>query len=61
MLPTAGEPTDFAMPVDGPTGAAGLESKRSERTSIGRPSRKAAEKVQSYKEIPLNLKMRRAN
>ncbi|XP_028776238.1 shugoshin-1-like [Neltuma alba] len=29
------------------------------RSSFGRPSRKAAEKVQSYKEIPLNVKMRR--
>ncbi|XP_060169653.1 SHUGOSHIN 2 [Lycium barbarum] len=31
----------------------------SRRSSIGRPSRKAAEKVQSYKEIPVNIKMRR--
>lgn len=31
-----------------------------ERNSIsGRPLRKAAEKVQSYKEIPLNKKLRR--
>lgn len=37
----------------------GSISKRAERTSIGRPLRKAAEKVQSYKEIPLNTKMRR--
>ncbi|XWS66232.1 hypothetical protein CRYUN_Cryun05aG0181900 [Craigia yunnanensis] len=29
------------------------------RTSVGRPSRRAAEKVQSYKEIPINVKMRR--
>ncbi|GLT66782.1 hypothetical protein SLA2020_391310 [Shorea laevis] len=29
------------------------------RTSVGRPLRKAAEKVQSYKEIPLKVKMRR--
>ncbi|GFZ12833.1 hypothetical protein Acr_23g0012180 [Actinidia rufa] len=32
---------------------------RSQRTSLGRPLRKAAEKVQSYKETPLNIKMRR--
>lgn len=32
----------------------------SQRTSFGRPSRKAAVKVQSYKEIPLNIKMRRS-
>ncbi|KAI4386081.1 hypothetical protein MLD38_004047 [Melastoma candidum] len=29
------------------------------RSSMGRPLRRAAEKVQSYKEIPLNIKMRR--
>ncbi|CAI9766202.1 unnamed protein product [Fraxinus pennsylvanica] len=29
------------------------------RSSLGRPSRQAAKKVQSYKEIPLNVKMRR--
>ncbi|XP_008456542.2 SHUGOSHIN 2 isoform X2 [Cucumis melo] len=29
------------------------------RTSVGRPSRRAAEKVISYKEIPVNIKMRR--
>ncbi|KAK9283907.1 hypothetical protein L1049_012162 [Liquidambar formosana] len=29
------------------------------RSSIGRPLRRAAERVQSYKEIPLNVKMRR--
>ncbi|XP_038884301.1 SHUGOSHIN 2 [Benincasa hispida] len=29
------------------------------RISVGRPSRRAAEKVISYKEIPLNVKMRR--
>ncbi|KAE8722780.1 hypothetical protein F3Y22_tig00013680pilonHSYRG00111 [Hibiscus syriacus] len=33
----------------------------SERCSIGRPLRKAAEKVQSYKECPLNVKMRRTD
>lgn len=71
MLPTAGVPTDFgpaSSPFinrdckdDGQHGAE-LKSKRPERTSIGgRPLRKAAEKVQSYKEAPLNIKMRRAN
>ncbi|KZV48033.1 hypothetical protein F511_21454 [Dorcoceras hygrometricum] len=35
------------------------ESNKS-RTSFGRPSRRAAEKVQSYKEIPLNVKLRRS-
>lgn len=66
-------PTDFPMRVDGPTSSPfpykevkddkklgyGLKSKRPERTSIGRPLRKAAEKVQSYKEVPLNVKTRR--
>lgn len=31
----------------------------SRRSSVARPLRRAAEKVQSYKEIPLNIKMRR--
>ncbi|GMN52876.1 hypothetical protein TIFTF001_022017 [Ficus carica] len=29
------------------------------RSSVGRPMRRAAEKIQSYKEIPINVKMRR--
>ena len=71
MLPTAGVPTDFG-PASSPftykdckddkQHGAELKSRRPERTSIGgRPLRKAAEKVQSYKEVPLNSKMRRAN
>ncbi|XP_015874505.3 shugoshin-1 isoform X1 [Ziziphus jujuba] len=35
------------------------ESGVSQRSSIGRPLRRAVEKVQSYKEVPLNVKMRR--
>ncbi|KAK9072627.1 hypothetical protein SSX86_009062 [Deinandra increscens subsp. villosa] len=35
------------------------EPQDSGRMSFGRPSRKAAEKINSYKEIPLNIKMRR--
>ncbi|KAK2999600.1 hypothetical protein RJ639_023458 [Escallonia herrerae] len=35
------------------------KSQESQRRSYGRPSRKAAEKVQSYKEVPINTKMRR--
>ncbi|XP_072994031.1 shugoshin-1 isoform X2 [Typha latifolia] len=31
------------------------------RTSVGRPLRRAAEKVISYKELPLNVKMRRVD
>lgn len=38
----------------------GSVSTEERRTSIARPSRRAAEKVQSYKEIPLNVKMRRS-
>lgn len=38
----------------------GSMSTEERRTSMGRPSRRAAEKVQSYKEIPLNAKMRRS-
>ncbi|GMI96964.1 hypothetical protein like AT3G44960 [Hibiscus trionum] len=45
---------DTPMHEDGPTIT-------SERCSIGRPLRRAAEKVQSYKEFPLNVKMRRAD
>lgn len=39
----------------------GVEDLISQRSSIARPSRRAAAKVQSYKEIPLNVKMRRAS
>lgn len=35
------------------------EAQPSQRSSMGRPLRKAAEKVQSYKEVPVNVKMRR--
>ncbi|KDO60264.1 hypothetical protein CISIN_1g025551mg [Citrus sinensis] len=37
------------------------EARLSHRSSMGRPSRKAAEKVQSYKELPLKVKMRRTS
>lgn len=37
------------------------EAQEIRRSSIGRPSRRAAEKVESYKEIPLNVKMRRVD
>uniref|UniRef100_J3LI20 Shugoshin C-terminal domain-containing protein n=1 Tax=Oryza brachyantha TaxID=4533 RepID=J3LI20_ORYBR len=30
------------------------------RSSVGRPSRRAAEKIVSYREVPLNVKMRRS-
>ncbi|XP_057979251.1 SHUGOSHIN 2 isoform X1 [Malania oleifera] len=36
------------------------EAQEFRRSSIGRPSRRAAERVQSYKEVPLNVKMRRS-
>ncbi|PKI34889.1 hypothetical protein CRG98_044735 [Punica granatum] len=39
--------------------AANVENQAHPRSSLGRPLRRAAEKVQSYKEIPLNVKMRR--
>lgn len=35
------------------------EAQDSRRSSVGRPLRRAAGKVQSYKEVPLNIKMRR--
>lgn len=31
------------------------------RSSVGRPLRRTVEKVQSYKEVPINVKMRRPN
>lgn len=37
----------------------GSEGQELRRSSVGRPLRRAAVKVQSYKEIPLNIKMRR--
>lgn len=33
----------------------------SKRTSLGRPLRRAAGRVQSYKQVPLNVKMRRSD
>ncbi|XP_022133446.1 SHUGOSHIN 2 [Momordica charantia] len=36
-----------------------FEVQECRRSSVGRPLRRAAEKVQSYKEIPINVKMRR--
>nr|XP_043612645.1 shugoshin-1 [Erigeron canadensis] len=60
---------DLKMHEDGPTlkaseqneGQCGSkpEPRGSQRMSFGRPSRRAAEKVQSYKETPINIKMRR--
>uniref|UniRef100_A0A5B7AV05 Putative shugoshin-1 isoform X2 n=1 Tax=Davidia involucrata TaxID=16924 RepID=A0A5B7AV05_DAVIN len=35
------------------------EAQEFRRSSVGRPSRLAAKKIQSYKEIPINVKMRR--
>lgn len=40
--------------------APGSGVQQSRRSSIGRPQRRAAEKIQSYKEVPLNAKMRRS-
>lgn len=36
-----------------------FQAQGSRRSSLSRPSRQAARKVQTYKEIPLNIKMRR--
>uniref|UniRef100_A0A5B6ZXP1 Putative shugoshin-1-like n=1 Tax=Davidia involucrata TaxID=16924 RepID=A0A5B6ZXP1_DAVIN len=41
--------------------ARGDDAQELQRLSIGRPSRLAAKKVQSYKEVPLNVKMRRTD
>jgi len=36
-----------------------FESQKTRRSSVGRPLRRTVEKVVSYKEVPLNAKMRR--
>ncbi|XP_041022372.1 SHUGOSHIN 2 isoform X1 [Juglans microcarpa x Juglans regia] len=36
-----------------------FEAQQTRRSSVGRPLRRAAEKIQSYKETPINVKMRR--
>lgn len=38
-----------------------FDPQETRRSSVGRPLRRSVEKVQSYKEIPLNVKMRRGN
>ncbi|XP_034929362.1 uncharacterized protein [Populus alba] len=55
--PTLSAPS---VKIESETGNSALrfETQEPRRTSL-RPSRRAAEKVQSYKEIPLNVKMRR--
>ncbi|PIN02417.1 hypothetical protein CDL12_25069 [Handroanthus impetiginosus] len=52
------KPTEGVLSNDG-SRFSELE-REARRTSIARPMRKAVEKVQSYKEIPLNVKMRRS-
>ncbi|KAL9365599.1 hypothetical protein Peur_043472 [Populus x canadensis] len=56
--PTLSAPS---VKIESETGNSALrfETQEPRRTSL-RPSRRAAEKVQSYKEIPLNVKMRRS-
>jgi len=63
------EPAENLFEIGDPMheGAAAAATQRSDetrdsgrsRTSLGRPMRKAAEKVQSYKEIPIKIKLRR--
>ncbi|KAJ9554702.1 hypothetical protein OSB04_009316 [Centaurea solstitialis] len=56
---------DLKMHEDGPISKVAetkdrkWSSQESQRMSFGRPSRRAAERIQSYKETPLNIKMRR--
>ncbi|XWS71871.1 hypothetical protein CRYUN_Cryun03dG0175100 [Craigia yunnanensis] len=52
---------DTPMHEDGPTplGSSITMEEILKRSSLGRPLRKAVEKVQSYKEVPVNIKMRR--
>ncbi|KAL0418245.1 UNVERIFIED_CONTAM: shugoshin 2 [Sesamum radiatum] len=59
---------DAKFPVESPSAEGSLAEgscvseleAQARRTSISRPLRKAAEKVQSYKERPINVKMRRS-
>ncbi|KAF5937678.1 hypothetical protein HYC85_025184 [Camellia sinensis] len=58
-------PTPFGSPIrkeenDENCAPAGSDARESQRTSLGRPMRRAVQKVQSYKETPLNIKMRRS-
>ena len=55
-----GSSTSMTLPVnqEGNSSPSG-EAREFERLSIGRPSRQAAKKVHSYKEISINVKMRR--
>ncbi|XP_028125464.1 shugoshin-1-like isoform X5 [Camellia sinensis] len=58
-------PTPFGSPIrkeenDENWAPAGSDARESQRTSLGRPMRRAVQKVQSYKETPLNIKMRRS-
>ncbi|KAG7016325.1 SHUGOSHIN 2, partial [Cucurbita argyrosperma subsp. argyrosperma] len=52
-------PTSSVETEDNDNSTDRSEVQERRRTSVGRPLRRAAEKIQSYKEIPLNVKMRR--
>ncbi|KAJ9188786.1 hypothetical protein P3X46_000150 [Hevea brasiliensis] len=70
-FPIPHQPLDNPMQEDGLTTLSGSsvvkeenfgsenEAQVAARSSLGRPVRRAVEKVQSYKEVPLNTKMRR--
>lgn len=47
------------QPPDTPMHESEEKKIASKRSSVGRPLRRAAEKVQTYKEVPINVKMRR--
>ncbi|KAJ4825052.1 hypothetical protein Tsubulata_009718 [Turnera subulata] len=49
----------FGSPVGKENCDPGNHALATHRSSMGRPLRRAAEKVQSYKEVPINVKMRR--
>ncbi|CAI9768544.1 unnamed protein product [Fraxinus pennsylvanica] len=52
-------PLNSPTHVDGSYSPPSSKARESRRTSIGRPLRSAVEKVESYKERPINIKMRR--
>lgn len=57
---TQSRPNMLSSPaVKAETGESSVLRNEAPRFSFGRPLRRATEKVQSYKEVPLNVKLRR--
>lgn len=52
-------PTTSTVTSEQENDACTFEPQETRRSSVGRPLRRTVEKIVSYKEVPLNLKMRR--